>query len=86
MSILFTIIIGGIAGWIATLITRDDAEFGIIGNIIIGVLGSILGMWIFTSINGVSNVGGFGRFLVAIAGSVLLLVILNAIMGRKTLR
>lgn len=75
MSILAWIILGGIAGWIASLIMNKDGDLGIAGNIIVGILGAVLGGWI-------SRVLGFGdptvdfdlgSFVMAVFGSCVLL-------------
>lgn len=67
MDILWMLIIGGIAGWLAGLIMQGRG-FGLIGNIVVGIIGAILGSWIF----GALNVGG-GVFVTALIGSIVLL-------------
>lgn len=66
------LLIGGIAGWLAGLITKGTG-FGVLGNIIAGVIGAVFGGWIF-EILGIS-VGGewVGPLVTATAGAVVLL-------------
>ncbi len=78
MEWLITLVIGGIVGWLASIIMKTDAQMGLIGNIVIGIVGSLLGYWIAGAI-GLAAGGGFARFLVAVAGAVLLIVVLRAL-------
>ncbi len=82
-TVIFWIVLGGIAGWIASLITGSDRS--IVGDIIVGILGAVLGGWIFSLIGG-RGITGFNlsSFLVAILGSVLLIWILHAVRGDRS--
>lgn len=83
MSLIITLIIGGIVGWLASIIMKTSAQMGLLANIAIGVVGSLLGYWI-AGVLGLDASGGVIRFLIAIAGSVLLIFILRALgMFRK---
>lgn len=84
MSILGWIIIGGLAGWIASKFVGTDAEQGIIGNIVAGVLGGIVGGFVFNLLGG-KGVDGFSiwSFLVALVGAIIVLSIWKAITGRS---
>ena len=80
MSLLVYIVFGGLVGWIASLIMKTDAQQGILLNVIIGIVGSVLGSWIFNFF-GTGGVSGFNvaSFIVAIVGSVVLIAIVQAI-------
>ena len=80
MSIILWIILGGLAGWLASKVTGNDAEMGVGANIVVGILGSLIGGWIFTSFFAEPGYTGFSlwSFLVAFVGSVILLLIVNA--------
>lgn len=78
MNWLIVIIIGGLVGWVASLLMRADGQMGIIANIIIGIVGSALGFWI-AGMMGLAPTGGIVRFLVGVAGAVLLIFILRAL-------
>lgn len=80
MSILAWLLIGGIAGWLASLIMNTDAEQGILGNIIVGILGALAGGFLFSLI-GIGGLTGFSLYslLVAVIGSVVLIGIYRAI-------
>ena len=78
MSILAWIIFGAIAGWIAHLITGRGG--GLFSNIIVGIVGSFLGGFLFGLFGG-GDVTGFNlsSFIVAVIGSIVLLVVLGFI-------
>lgn len=72
MGILLWIIFGGLVGWIASLILGTDAQQGIIGNIVLGILGALLGGFI-SSLLGIPGITGFNLYsaLVALGGALL---------------
>ncbi len=76
MDIIVTLIIGGVVGWIASMIMKTDAQMGIIANIVVGIIGAFLGFWLAGAL-GVATGGGIVRWLVAIVGAVLLIWILK---------
>lgn len=76
MSLLAWIVFGAIAGWIASSITRTNE--GLIGNIIVGIIGAVLGGYLMEA-TGNSGVSGFNLYslLVSIVGAVILLAIVG---------
>lgn len=80
MSLIVYIIFGGIVGWVASLLMNTDAQQGIILNIIVGIVGSVLGSWIAGQF-GFGGVSGFNlsSFVVALIGAVVLIAILKAL-------
>lgn len=78
MSWIVSLIIGGFVGWLASIIMKTNARMGCIANVVVGVLGSLLGYWI-AGLLGVTAPGGIVRFLIAIGGAVLLIFILRAL-------
>ena len=75
MDIIITLVIGGIIGWLASLIMKTDAQMGIIANIIVGIIGSFLGFWIAGLIG--MTAGGIMNYVLAVGGAVILLAILK---------
>jgi uncharacterized membrane protein YeaQ/YmgE (transglycosylase-associated protein family) len=65
-------------GWLASIIMKTNAQMGIIANVLVGIVGSMLGYWV-AGLLGIGVDGGLLGFLVAIAGAVLLIVILRAL-------
>ena len=76
MGIIAWIVLGGVAGWIGSIIIGSNASMGIIANIIVGILGAFIGGFIFSLLGG-SDVTGFNFYslLVAVAGAVVLLML-----------
>ena len=78
MGLIITIIIGGIIGWLASMIMKVDSQMGIIANIIVGIVGSGLGHYL-SGVIGLEAYGAIARVAVGVAGAVLLIVILRAL-------
>lgn len=78
MSILLTILFGGLVGWVASLVMNTDGQQGLILNIVVGIVGAIIGTWIM-GFFGLSEVAGFSLrgFLVALLGACVLLAVLK---------
>ena len=76
MHWIITLVIGGVIGWLASIIMKTNAQMGAIANVLVGVIGSALGFWI-AGLVGISVTGGIARFGIAIAGAVLLIFILG---------
>lgn len=80
MGIIGWIILGGLAGWIASMIMKTNAEQGIFLNIVVGVIGAMIGGFLLSILGG-EGVNGFNgySFLVAIFGAVVLIAIVKAL-------
>lgn len=76
MSWIISLIIGGIVGWLASIVMKTNAQMGWIANVLVGVVGSLLGYWL-AGLVGIAATDGILRFVVAIAGAVLLIFILR---------
>jgi uncharacterized membrane protein YeaQ/YmgE (transglycosylase-associated protein family) len=76
MSLIISLIIGGIVGWLASIVMKTNAQMGWIANVLVGVVGSALGFWI-AGLLGIAPAGGILRFVVAIAGAALLIFVLG---------
>ena len=83
MEILAWIIIGGIAGWLASLVMKTNAEQGLLADIIVGIIGALLGGWVLDllGVGGATPSSGFNiaSLLTAFLGAVILLAILRAV-------
>ena len=78
MSWIISLLIGGIVGWLASIVMKTDAQMGWIANVIVGVVGSLLGFWV-AGLLGIAPADGILRFVVAVAGAALLIFILRAL-------
>jgi uncharacterized membrane protein YeaQ/YmgE (transglycosylase-associated protein family) len=76
MGWIISLIIGGIVGWLASIVMKTNAQMGLIANVLVGIVGSSLGFWI-AGLLGMEPTGGILRFVVAIAGAALLIFILG---------
>jgi uncharacterized membrane protein YeaQ/YmgE (transglycosylase-associated protein family) len=86
MSIIGWIVLGAIAGWLASIVAGRNAQMGLLANIIAGIIGALVGGFVFSMFGG-AGVTGFNIYslLVAFIGAVVVLLIWNAISGRRTL-
>ena len=78
------IVLGGLAGWVASILTHNNARMGILANIIVGILGTFAGTFLLNLL-GVQGMTGFNvyTFLVATGGAIVLLFLFNMIRGRR---
>ena len=81
MNLILVIIVGGILGWLASLVMRTDAQQGILLNIVVGIVGAFLAGLVLTPLLGMPSIlqGSFslGALLVSLLGAIILLAIVN---------
>jgi len=89
LSYLIVILIGALIGWIASLVMRTDRQQGALANIIIGVVGSVLGRYLFGDVLGIGGASDAGALTLSglfwgVVGAVLLIAVLRFfnLMGR----
>jgi uncharacterized membrane protein YeaQ/YmgE (transglycosylase-associated protein family) len=75
MNLIIFLIVGGIIGWLASIVMRTDGQQGIILNIVVGIIGSFIGGVLFGPAIG----GGTAGWLSAFLGAVILLAIINLV-------
>jgi uncharacterized membrane protein YeaQ/YmgE (transglycosylase-associated protein family) len=88
MGFIIWLIIGGVVGWLASLIMRTDAQQGILLNIVVGIVGAVLAGWLISPLVGVGTINqgiSIGTFLVSLVGAIVLLAIVN-LLRRGTAR
>jgi uncharacterized membrane protein YeaQ/YmgE (transglycosylase-associated protein family) len=83
MGLIILIIIGGILGWLASIVMRTDGQQGILLNVVVGVVGALLAGFILNPLLGGGNImnGDFSgsSLLVSFLGAVVLLAIVNLV-------
>jgi len=83
MNLVIWLVIGGLLGWVASMIMRTDAQQGVLLNVIVGIVGALLGGWFISPLVGVPtiNQGAFslGALLVSLVGAIILLAIVNLV-------
>lgn len=86
MGIITWIIVGGIAGWLASLVVRGTG-LGLIGDIIVGIVGGLIGGFLLSLLlPGSFSITGFnlGSLVVAFVGAIVLLLLVRLFTGRRT--
>lgn len=84
MGLLTWLIIGGLAGWVAGLVVKGRG-FGLLGNIVIGIIGALLGGWLAGAVLNIQDpVSGFNlaTFFVALLGAIVLLYLVKILRFR----
>ncbi len=89
INFIVWLIVGGIIGWLASIVMRTDAQQGILLNIVVGIIGAILGGWLLGGLFGTGTINqndfSFPSLLVSFLGAVILLAIVN-LFRRGTVR
>lgn len=84
MGIISWIIVGGIAGWLASMITGDNQKMGVGSNILVGIVGGVIGGFVMNLVGGTGMTGfNLWSLVVSFVGSVILLLIINAFFKNK---
>jgi uncharacterized membrane protein YeaQ/YmgE (transglycosylase-associated protein family) len=77
MDLILRLIIGGVIGWLASMVMKTNAQMGLIANVLVGVVGALLGGWLA----GVIGMGGGAMmsWIMAVVGACVLIAILKAL-------
>src|SRR6476620_10816724 len=78
MNLLWFLIVGLVAGWLAGVLVKGGG-FGLIGDLVVGVIGAILGGWLFSAFGASAGGGLVGSIIVATIGAVVLLLIVRLV-------
>ena len=83
MNFIIWLVVGGLIGWVASMIMRTDAQQGMILNVVVGIIGALLGGWLLSPMLGAGTINS-GDFSLAglglsLLGAVILLAIVNLI-------
>jgi len=76
MGIIIWLVVGGVVGWLASILMRTDAQQGILMNIVVGIVGAFLGGLIFSR-GDINDTITLTSFLVSLVGAVILLGVIN---------
>ncbi|NMW32575.1 GlsB/YeaQ/YmgE family stress response membrane protein [Altererythrobacter sp. RZ02] len=81
MGWIIALVVGGVAGWLASLVMNRDASMGIFWNIVVGCVGSVIGNWVagYFGISGSVQEFSITGLAVAVVGAVILLGIVNLV-------
>jgi uncharacterized membrane protein YeaQ/YmgE (transglycosylase-associated protein family) len=82
MGIVIWLIVGGIVGWLASLVMRTDGQQGILLNIVVGIVGALLAGWLISPLVGVATINqgiSIASVVVSLIGAIILLAIVNLV-------
>jgi uncharacterized membrane protein YeaQ/YmgE (transglycosylase-associated protein family) len=77
VNLIVTLIIGGVIGWLASIVMNTNAQMGLVANIIVGIVGAWLGGWLAGSLR--VSAQGFGVYVVSVVGAVILISVLKVL-------
>ena len=80
MGILVWLIVGGVVGWLASIIMRTDGQQGILLNVVVGIVGALVAGFVVSPMLGIGTINqgiSIATFLVSLVGAVILLAIVN---------
>ena len=87
MNLIIWLIVGGVIGWIASMMMRTDAQQGVLLNVIVGIVGAFVGGLLISPLVGVGTINqdafSLGAMVVSLVGAVILLGIVNLIRRGK---
>ena len=88
MNFIIWLLLGGIIGWLASMVMRTDGQQGIFLNIVVGVIGAMLGGWFISPLVGVGTINqdnfSLPSMVVSFIGAVILLAIVNLFRRSRT--
>jgi uncharacterized membrane protein YeaQ/YmgE (transglycosylase-associated protein family) len=75
---LYTIVVGGLVGWLASKLMKADRQMGLLANVAVGIVGSALGFWL-AGLLGFAAYGLIAQLAIAVLGASLLIYVLRAL-------
>jgi len=78
MDWIVTIVVGGVVGWLGSILAKTSAQMGVLANVIVGIVGSSLGFWL-AGLLGLAAYGPITSWVVAVLGAVVLIFLLKAL-------
>ncbi|MBO9714687.1 GlsB/YeaQ/YmgE family stress response membrane protein [Sphingomonas sp.] len=77
VGLIVWLVIGGVVGWLASIVMRTDAQQGVLLNIVVGIVGAMIGGWLLSSGDINDGVVTVQTFVVSLFGAIILLGIVN---------
>ena len=88
MNFIVWIVVGGLIGWVASIIMKTNAQQGLFLNVVVGIVGAMLAGWIISPLVGISTINAdnfsLGGLLVSLVGAIVLLAIVNLVRRGRT--
>jgi uncharacterized membrane protein YeaQ/YmgE (transglycosylase-associated protein family) len=83
MNIVIWLVVGGLIGWVASMIMKTNAQQGLVLNIVVGIIGSMIGGWLIAPLLGAATVNqndfSVRGLLASLIGAVILLAVVNLV-------
>ncbi|MEO8297566.1 MAG: GlsB/YeaQ/YmgE family stress response membrane protein [Burkholderiales bacterium] len=83
MNLIIWLVVGGLIGWVASMIMRTDGQQGLLLNIVVGIVGAAIGGWLISPLVGLptinQNAFSLGAMLVSLVGAIILLAVVNLV-------
>ena len=83
MNFIIWLVVGGIIGWLASIVMKTDGQQGIVLNVVVGIVGALLGGWLISPLIGVGTINqdnfSMPALLVSFVGAAILLAIVNLV-------
>ncbi len=81
MNLIIWLVVGGIIGWLASVIMKTNAQQGLLLNVVVGIVGSMLGGWLISPLIGAGSINqsdfSLGGLFVSLVGAIILLAIIG---------
>jgi uncharacterized membrane protein YeaQ/YmgE (transglycosylase-associated protein family) len=81
MNFIIWLVIGGLIGWVASMIMKTNAQQGVVLNVVVGIVGAMLGGWLISPLLGAGTINqsdfSVGGLLVSLVGAIVLLAVVN---------
>ena len=88
MNLIIWLVLGGIVGWLASILMKTDAQQGLLLNVLVGIVGAMVGGWLISPLVGVATINqdnfSLPGLLVSFVGAVILLAVVNLFRRRRT--
>jgi uncharacterized membrane protein YeaQ/YmgE (transglycosylase-associated protein family) len=85
MNILIWLVVGGLIGWVASMIMGTDGRQGVMLNVVVGIVGALIGGWLFGGVFGTSTINegnlSISGLLVALVGAIVLIAVVKLFRG-----
>jgi uncharacterized membrane protein YeaQ/YmgE (transglycosylase-associated protein family) len=81
MNFIIWIVIGGLIGWAASIVMKTDAQQGIVMNVVVGIVGALVGGWLLSPLFGTGTINqndfSLASLVVSLLGAIILLAVVN---------
>ena len=83
INLIVWLVVGGLVGWVASMIMRTDAQQGVFLNVVVGIVGALLAGWVISPLVGLPTINqdafSIGALVVSLLGAIILLGIVNLV-------